>query len=166
MTVEIKGDVSMVMHRSPEIIWDFITDPKSWKLLTPLKKSEFATSSKFVGLGSKIHMELDARGVNTIIDLKLTEFNRPYKMAWEGRVVYPILFGLLRPPLRIAGFLEFDKVGSGTSMRIYQDFFAPKSLLGDIAFFFLNKTLKLKNVIDDTMYLLLASFQIKLEEYT
>lgn len=156
-----KGDI--VIRSTPERAWDFITNPDNWKFLPHLKHAYVTSPVGKIRAGHDVYLHLVTRGVTHIVKIKFTEFKRPNKMVWTGTVKY-MMFGNVWPSMLISGSMDFEKVKAGVRIWITMYIYPKGNVVNTTAFYWMTKVLNLGHVFNNTINLLLLSFQLKLEE--
>jgi hypothetical protein len=156
----IHGKGSVAIESSPEKAWDYMANTENWSHLPFLKQA------KVTGNVSKWHdVNLDIRTyrMRHNVDITFTELKRPKLMAFSGNVKYSTL-NTLWPAMTLDGKLIFEKTVSGVSVSIDMYIYPDNDPINITAFFFLTRLLNLEHVFNNTIMLLLSSFQLKLED--
>lgn len=159
----IVGKGNIAIGSTPERAWDFITNPDNWKLLPHLKHAHVTSPVGKIRAGHDVYLHLVTRGVTHIIKIKFTEFERPSKMVWTGTVKY-LMFGSVWPSMLISGSMDFEKVKAGVHIWITMYIYPRGNVFNTSAFYWMTRVLNLGHVFNNTINLLLLSFQLKLEE--
>ena len=93
--------------RSPQEVFDFLTDGRNRPLWDTTVISEELTSPEPVGVDSTIHSRLRAMGQEIDVDWRVTEFDPPTRMAIVSTA----------GPLPTSVVFEFAKLGDGCDAR-------------------------------------------------
>ena len=160
----ISEEASIFIHRSPDNVWSFLIDPKNWKDLPLLRSSRFSINDQEVKEGSYLQIGIETMGVYTDIGIHVTKFDKPVGISWEGHVTYMLFRRAFWPFTNTRGSIRFEAVQDGTKVTVSQNFFPSDNVFAMLVFLVMERVLKIKDIINNTMYVLLLSFQLRLEE--
>ncbi len=159
----VHGKGGIVIKCSPALAWDFIVNPDNWGSLPLLKHAHVTSPGGKITAGRDVYMRVVTSGVSHNIRIQFTDFRRPKRMAWSGTVRY-FMVGGLWPLMLLNGTLGFEKVRGGVHVSMEMSIYPNGNPINRAAFYWMTRILNLGHVFNDTMDMILLSFQSKLED--
>ncbi len=128
--------VSATINNKPEIIWDFVSDPKNWTASNSLEHRGLKIFSK-TGLpetGAALHQQEYVAGVFADLKGHFLYVDRPKVGVWTGIATYRLLAGLLKIRIPEGGTVTLTEVENGWEFAhdVFMDF--SDSLFGKILY--------------------------------
>jgi hypothetical protein len=161
----ITQDTCIVIKNTPEVIWDYASDPANWSASNPEENFGLIIDSvdNRPRTGARFHQKETVAGWYADLRGHFLYAVPGKVLVWRGVATYKIL-GLIKIRIPEGGVVHLEKTDDNTkvSHNVYMDF--PDTLFGSILVWFFKKVFHGEKAVYDHTFKELLFFKKHLEQ--
>ena len=162
----LKKHTEIVIHSTPEKIWEFANNPDNWTASNPQdhRGLRFFNESNRPETGVEFHQKEFVAGFFADLKGQILWAEKSKVCVWTGIATYKLLGGLLRPRIPEGGVAKIEQLEKGCKLShdVFMDF--PNSLFGKMMLWFFKHVYHGEEAVYDHTYRELVYFKKHLEE--